>query len=277
MIKEVLSERGITEYRIYIPPSNEVYKMGSCKKSAASIIVVFLPYFTKDHDFEGNLSVYTQGTDYHIWVKELLMDVVSSLKRNFPLEDFDIQVDIGEINEKQIAYRCGLGKRGMNSLIINDRYGSFGFLGLILTTATLDAYQTEPKNCLCCMKCMRLCPGQAILGDFTIDLSRCASAISQKKEELSEKEKEILRKSGKIFGCDICQRCCPHNQQVEYSARKDVKRDSLNPADIADLSGKGFMKSFGDRSFSWRGKRIIERNLQIMGEQKEAEKENTGD
>lgn len=264
VIKEIMQEKGVLEYRIYRPPEGEEYRIPPGGEKAVSILVAFFPYLTREHDAKGNLALYTQGTDYHIWVKEILERTAEELSKSYPQEIFQVQVDIGEIDEKEIAYRSGLGMRGMNSLIIHEKYGSYGFLGLILTTAHLEAFMTEPRDCLCCMLCKKNCPGQAICGDFTIDTAKCASAISQKKEELSEEEEKILRRAGKVFGCDICQRCCPHNQDVEYTACGEFRKSSVEEEELSSLSGKAFAREYKNRSFAWRGKKIIERNLRLL-------------
>lgn len=269
MIKELMKRHKIKEYRVYEPSKEEQYFLPQTDRTAASIVVVFLPYFTKNHDFEGNLSVYTQGEDYHIWVKRLLEEIARELKSNYSEEEFGVQVDIGPICEKEIAYQSGLGMRGIHSLIIHERYGTYGFLGLILSTMKLERFMTPQKDCIRCMECMRHCPGQAIRGDFTIDVRRCASSISQKKEDLTEEEEAILRRAGKVFGCDICQRVCPHNRQVEMVSERDLLMRSLEEEDLKDLSGKAFMRNYGNRSFSWRGKKIIERNMKVFQKREE--------
>lgn len=263
MIRELLERRKIKEYRIY-ESTMEEYFLSKEGRRAASIVVVFLPYFTKAHDFDGNLSVYTQGEDYHIWVKKLLEEIAEELRLQYPSEEFAVQVDIGTINEKEIAYRSGLGRRGLHSLIIHERYGTYGFLGLILSSLKWERYMTRPRDCMRCMKCMKACPGQAIRGDFTIDIRRCASAISQKKEQLTPEEEEILLRSGKVFGCDVCQRVCPHNQEIEFVSKTECLMPSISQKELADLSGKAFMRHYGNRSFSWRGKKIIERNMKVF-------------
>lgn len=272
-IKELMAKKGISEYRIYHPQAGEEYFISPEGAGVSSILVAFFPYLTKEHDGRGNLALYTQGLDYHIWVKERLEEVSEELRRLYPDECFRVQVDIGEVDEKEIACRSGLGMRGMNSLVIHERYGSYGFLGLILSSAVLEVYMTPPRDCLRCMICQSRCPGQAIRGDFTIDTARCASAISQKKEELSEEEEEILRRSGKVFGCDICQRCCPHNQDIEYAPDGTFHKSSIEEEEICSLSGKAFSRQYKNRSFAWRGKKIIERNMRLLSSPEDEEKE----
>lgn len=259
-----MAEKKITEYRVYIPTAEEEYLLSEKKCKAKSILIIFLPYLTEKHDPAGNLSLYTQGGDYHLWGKKTLDEMMQRLQEIYPADDFQVQVDIGRVNEKEIAYRSGLGMRGMNSLIINEKYGSYGFLGLILTTALLEAYMTEPKDCMKCMKCVGACPGKAIKGDFSIAVSRCASEISQKKEELTPDEKKILQRAGKVFGCDICQQCCPHNQGIELRHMDETIMKDIQEQEVLSLSNKQFKKKYDDRSFSWRGKKIIQRNLDIL-------------
>ena len=68
-------------------------------------------------------------------------------------------------------------------------------------------------------------PGQCILGDFTINPFKCRSYISQKKGELSAEDMEILKKNPLIWGCDVCQDVCHHNQSIKKTVIEDFKNN----------------------------------------------------
>ena len=79
-----------------------------------------------------------------------------------------------------------------------------------------------PKTCIKCMKCVKYCPGNALLGNYDMNPKRCLSYITQKKEELTEEEIFLLKKEKKVFGCDICQDVCPHNKNIPITDIRSI-------------------------------------------------------
>ena len=193
------------------------------------------------------------------------------------MNGFYQQMDNGPLNERFFAYISGLGSKGINSMIINEKYGSYGFIGLIITDMEMDPYITEIKDCSKCMVCKEKCPGKAISGDFNMDSKLCASYLSQTKKELTDNERKILKSSGNIFGCDICQKCCPDNADKTLLHSNDFTNSNFNKKiisnleyeDLQNISNKDFKKYFGEKAFSWRGKKILLRNLDIIEDEQE--------
>ncbi|HBY2819912.1 TPA: 4Fe-4S dicluster domain-containing protein, partial [Clostridioides difficile] len=123
------------------------------------------------------------------------------------------------------------------------------------------------KSCFKCGKCVKYCPGNAILGNYDMNPKKCLSYITQKKGDLSEKEKVVLKNGKKVFGCDICQEVCPHNVEIPTTHILEFKEniiDYLNYDEIQNISNKEFKRKYGDRAFSWRGRNIIKRNMEII-------------
>ncbi len=229
-----------------------------------SVICIFFPYLSDEHSLDSNISVYAQGRDYHIWAKEKLTQAVIEFKKQYKECNFAIQVDNGPIDERFFALKSGLGLRGLNSLIINPKYGSYGFVGIIVTDLMFAEKSIQMGDCSLCKACISACPGSAIKGDFTIDISKCASYLSQKKSELSKEEEVILKKSKKIFGCDICQNICLHNIKAKKTVSDETLIIELKLSDIENLSNREFKDKYGDRAFAWRGKNVLIRNLYIV-------------
>lgn len=232
-------------------------------KAAKSLIVLFIPYLTKNHDFNGSLSVYSQGEDYHLVARRTIDMVKKIVLEKFSDANFYSQADIGELNERFFAHVCGIGKLGMNSLIINEKYGSYGNLALILTDKEIEEKVSMVDFCIECMECKKHCPTGAISGDFTINSNRCLSYLTQEKN-IDEKQASLISKMEKIWGCDICQKVCPLNKKINLiSASYDIIV-RLDEEEIKNISSREFKRRYSDRSFFYRGKNPIIRNMNIM-------------
>lgn len=235
-------------------------------EDAKSVIVCLFPYFSGTMD-EANLTKSAYSLDYHIIVKEKL-DLIGRFLEN-QIEGFSYKafVDNGPFSDRYLAYKAGLGFWGINNHIITDKYGSYVFIGYILNNYSFEADKPQERTCLQCMNCVKKCPGQCIKGDFTINPQRCKSYITQKKTELSMEDKNILKKHRLIWGCDVCQDVCPHNKDVEKTIITEFKRDlkcSIDYDELKELSNKEFLRTYRNRSFSWRGKGVLQRNYEII-------------
>lgn len=239
-----------------------IEKCGFTHYNGKSAIVCLFPYFQGYS--AGNLSLYARSIDYHLIIKEKL-DVLTEFIRTLSPESIcENFADIGPEIERQLAYDAGLGFFGKNGMLINDDFGSYFFIGYILCDLPLEDDKPLDKSCMRCNACINACPGGALGGGF--DISKCASHISQKKGELTESEIAILKKSGLIFGCDTCQHVCPHNNITPKPLCEftDDLIHSLNIEDIENLSNKEFIRKYKNRAFSWRGKNVLLRNINIF-------------
>ncbi len=238
-----------------------IEKCGVTYYDGKCAIVCLFPYFSRYK--EGNLSLYARSYDYHKIIKEKLSPVCDFICALVPDTKCEIFADIGPEIDRNLAYNAGLGFYGKNGMLINDDLGSWFFIGYILCDLNLEADKPLNKTCIGCNKCVESCPGGALGEKFFID--RCASHISQKKGDLTESEIAILKRSGLIFGCDACQKVCPHNNITPRPMKEFTENivDSLSVADLENLSNKEFMRIYKDRAFSWRGKGVLERNIKI--------------
>ena len=225
-------------------------------------IVCLFPYFCGYED--GNLSLYARSLDYHLVIKEKLSGVTEFIKTISPDVTCEIFADIGPEIDRHLAYKSGLGFYGKNGMLINDDFGSYFFIGYILTDLSLPEDKPLEKSCIGCNKCIDACVGGALSDGFCLE--KCASHISQKKGELTESEISILKKSNLIFGCDMCQRVCPHNDITPRPMKEFTEDmiDILERKDIENLSNKEFLSKYKNRAFSWRGKNVLLRNIDIL-------------
>ena len=244
---------GITSAELFNNAQNTDY---------LSAVVALFPYYVGEVK-GANLSKYTYGKDYHIVAKEYL----EKIAEHFGFEKYEIHADIGPSVDRELAVNAGLCFKGKNTMAINEKYGSYFFIGYIVCDEKLEFDVPCKDMCMDCGKCVNACPGGAIGDDFTIDIEKCASHISQKKGELSRDEINLIKKTGLCFGCDICQNVCPHNRSAKITPITEFKENiltSLSVLDIENLSNKEFKEKYGDRAFSWRGKSVLIRNLKIL-------------
>lgn len=232
-----------------------------------SVIVCLFPYYVGTHA-GSNISKYAYPIDYHIIIKKKLLKIGEFLNEN--IEDFQYKayVDAGPLNERYLAYKAGLGFRGISGNLINDKYGSYVFIGYIVNNYPFEPDAADERSCIQCNKCIESCPGQCILGDFTINPLKCKSYITQKKGDLELEEIEILKKNQLVWGCDICQNVCPHNENIEETPIEKFKTNliyNLDRREISQISHREFEKKYKDRAFAWRGKKILKRNCEILG------------
>ena len=225
-------------------------KLSALPEGAKSVIVIAIPYRMND---KGNISAYAAPMDYHYFVSELEKTLIKDLRELFEGEDFVILADKSPIDERDAAMRAGIGCIGKNSLLITEKYSSYVFIAEIYTTLDLPSTENEVSFCEGCGACLDACPSK----DF------CLSAITQKKGALSKKEADLIRSTGVIWGCDICQEVCPHSV-CAADTPIEFFRQNRTPRITRELLDSMSEEEFNKRAYSWRGRKTIERNLDIM-------------
>jgi epoxyqueuosine reductase len=225
-------------------------------KNAKSILCALFPYYV--HLGEHNVSRYAAPPDYHGIVGGMLQNAAKALAECFPNFHFVPFADNSPIPEVSAAARAGLGAVGDNGLLIHPVYGTYVFLGEIVTDLPLPAFDGPAAECLHCGNCRRHCPGGALQPDKTLIRECCLSHLTQKKGALSLEEERLVRKGRSIWGCDLCQDCCPMNRGVPetpLAAFRDGLIPIVHPGDAAQLTG---------RAYHWRPPEVLERNLRII-------------
>lgn len=232
----------------------EYYGIANTPDGSAAVFL--FPYYTGIPC--GNLSLYAAVCDYHLVIKKYLTRI-----GDFIGVPYTCHTDVSPYDEVRLAYCAGLGFLGRNGLIINEKYGSYVFIGEIVFCGIYLDENKEPKGeCLQCGLCEKKCPADAVHCK-----SRCISEISQKKGELTAEETEFLKKGSLIWGCDICSNICPMNKNIETTNIPEFKnavKQSLYKSEVDGLSAKQFKRKFPDRAFTWRGSKVLLRNIDIM-------------
>lgn len=228
-------------------------------QGAKSVIVALFPYSMEAEAYAGgNLSRYACVRDYHEIVPQYLNRAADQLRALFPGEQFEAFADNSPIPEVRAAALAGLGRIGRNGLLIHERYGSWVFIGELVTTLSLELPLCGPLSCLDCGRCLLSCPAGALTA-AGLNRQKCLSAVTQRKGELGERERERIRSTGCAWGCDICQIVCPMNDGVLTRPLPEFE-ETFRPA--AEPGGP-----LEGRAYAWRGRKVIERNLCLLSEQ----------
>lgn len=231
-----------------------------------TIISIAFPYL---YDIETNSKVYfskyTLGMDYHVVVSKYLEDICNFLvSLGGKCEYF---VDSNSLPERLIAQQCGVGFVGKNNTLITEKYGSYIFLGEIITDLIIEYDEPLEQKCGECNICLKACPTDAIKkGEHGIDNNSnlCLSYLSQRK---SIENEWFSKFKGRIFGCDTCQRVCPYNKNLQVSGLQEFKpieyMKDIDLNELINLDNKTFKEKYKMVSAGWRGKNIIKRNAMI--------------
>ena len=211
----------------------------------------------------GEFARASWGRDYHFILRERLNELIDFMQREIdPLAKFKPMVDTGELIDVAVAARAGIGFIGKNGLLITKEFGSYVYLGEIITDIAFEPDELVDYDCGDCSRCITGCPTQALLGNGKINAQRCLSYQTQTKDYMPE---EYRKKMGRvIYGCDICQIVCPYNQGVDNHLHWEMEPDynKVRPEleSMLSLSNKEFKNQFGDMAGSWRGKKPLQRN-----------------
>ena len=197
-------------------------------EGARSVIVVADRYHDGRPDRDdtsgpprGRIARYARGEDYHRTIRRRLERLVDAMAPAFPGESFRICVDTAPVLEREYAARAGLARIGKHTLAISPGLGSWTLLGAVLTTASIaptsvaTSWSADP--CGSCTRCLEACPTQAIT-PFSVDATRCVSYLTI--EHRGEIDPTLHAGLGDwVFGCDVCQEVCPHNQPTRRKRR----------------------------------------------------------
>ena len=225
-------------------------------------IIYLVPYYAGECK---NLSRYAAARDYHIAIREIGEKIISTLKEMYPTSKSRSFGDHSPIDEISAALSAGLGIRGDNGLIINERYGSYIFVGDVLTDIEphlLGAIRpVKIARCEGCGACKSACPTGILCGEG----EDCLSSITQRKGTITPEERSLMQRHNTAWGCDICQEVCPHNASPKLTPLEFFRKDRICELSAATL-GKMDDKEFSERAFGWRGRAVVERNIQILSE-----------
>ena len=240
--------------------SSDLLKCGAIKRlpnHPKSIILFLFPYYIDVNI--GNLSRYAIVPDYHDVCYKKLLKFSTKFTEEFKSFTFSPFIDNSPIPEVKAANMAGLGVIGDNGLLINKKYGSWVFIGEIVTDMIIKDDISRPKytECIHCGKCLKKCPSKAINGKF-FNKNMCLSYITQKKGALSSLEISVLKRGKFVWGCDICQECCPLNRNCSETSLTEFHYN------IQTFVNDTNYYKFDNRAYFWRPKNVIDRNIKFL-------------
>jgi len=204
-----------------------------------SVVTLAMNYYSpekhSENAWEGKISRYAWGMDYHAVAKNRLRKLLEWIRSEEPTATGVAYCDTGPIMDKAWAHKSGLGWIGKHSNLISRDWGSWLFLSELLLNLELDTDSEDRNYCGTCQRCMAACPTQAIVAPYIVDARRCISYLTI--ELRGSIPREFRRSIGsRIFGCDDCQDVCPWNRFAQITDEGAFRPASGNHTpDLKDL------------------------------------------
>ncbi|QDP39595.1 tRNA epoxyqueuosine(34) reductase QueG [Radiobacillus deserti] len=240
---------------------------------AQSIIAIALAYPSRMKDApksvkgdrRGLFCRASWGRDYHDVLRDKLSQLAAYLEKRVPGFYHKMMVDTGELSDRAVAERAGIGFSGKNSMIITPEFGSYVYLGEMITNLPIPPDEPIEDSCGTCTKCIDACPTGALVTGGQLNAQRCIAFLTQTKDFLPDEYRSKI--GNRLYGCDTCQLVCPKNHKKDFHLHPEMEPDPeiVKPRliPLLKLSNREFKETYGEISGSWRGKKPIQRNAII--------------
>ncbi len=211
----------------------------------------------------GTISVYARHKDYHGLIKGKLKELAAIIARDTG-EDVKVFVDTAPLMEKPLAAHGGLGWQGKHTNLVSREYGSWLFLGVILSAAEFAANELEQDHCGNCTACLDICPTQAFPAPYKLDARRCISYLTiEHKGPVALDLRSAM--GNRIYGCDDCLAVCPWNKFAQQASEAKLQaREALNAPKLdllAALTDEEFKDMFSGSPIKRIGRDQFIRNV----------------
>ena len=237
---------------------------------ARSAIVLGLNYGPESDPLEalsrrssGTISVYAQGRDYHDLIKGRLKTLAGKISRRLGGE-VKVFVDTAPLMEKPLAALAGLGWQGKHTNLVSRDFGSWLFLGVILTSLEFEPQEAARDHCGACRACLDICPTGAFPAPYQLDAGACLSYLTiEHAGPIPERFRAPL--GNRIYGCDDCLAVCPWNKfasrarEAGLHARQALQSPAL--ADLVELDDGAFRVLFSANPVKRIGRDRFIRNV----------------
>ena len=236
---------------------------------ARSVICLAVPYaaaVANDVAGCGRVSCYAWGEDYHRRVREIASRVAEALDTAVGEPVTAIACDTKPLAERAFAARAGIGWIGKHTGVIAPGYGSYIFLGEVVTVVPLTPDEPLRKTCGACTRCVTACPTGALRGDYTIDARRCIADLTQRTDGIPPEMRPLI--GTWVWGCDLCQEICPPTQRARRAVpppSEGDERERVIPdlRSLLRLRSGTFKRRFARSAMGWRGAAVLRRNAAV--------------
>lgn len=237
--------------------------------TAKTLIAIAMAYpsrtgHSKDGKRRGYFAAASYGKDYHLILREKMNILSAYIATEFGCISHGFS-DTGPLVDTAVARRAGLGFIGKNGLLITEEYGSYVYLGYIMSEIEVEVDRPLESGCGSCEKCITSCPTNALFGNGSMDAKKCLAYQTQKKGVIEEPYRTKMGKM--LYGCDICQMVCPYNQRKDHHIHPEMEpvfedvAPELGP--LLSMSKREFKERFSYMAGAWRGVHVTRRNALI--------------
>jgi len=184
--------------------------------NAKTLLVLAKNYFQgpNPRSQAGKIARYAWGADYHEIMLTDMAPIEALLRENGGRQK--CYVDTGPILERDFAAVAGLSWQGKSTMCLNERLGTWFFIGVILTTLEFEADLPAKNRCGTCTRCIDVCPTRAITQPYQLDARRCISYLTiEHKGPIPLEFRSAI--GDRIYGCDDCLDVCPWNRFAELT------------------------------------------------------------
>lgn len=239
-------------------------------EGAESIVAIAVAYPSKMKDApagkkgarRGIFCRASWGVDYHTALRQRLALLKAWLEERVSKVRIESMVDTGALVDRAVAERAGIGWSGKNCSIITPEFGSYVYLGELVTNIPFAPDKPMEDECGECRLCLDVCPTGALIEGGQLNSQRCIAFLTQTKGYLPDEFRSHI--GNRLYGCDTCQTVCPKNKgkinwiHEEFKPDPELAKPLLTP--LLTISNREFKAKFGHVSGSWRGKKPIQRN-----------------
>ncbi|WP_017470738.1 tRNA epoxyqueuosine(34) reductase QueG [Amphibacillus jilinensis] len=213
----------------------------------------------------GNFCRASWGYDYHHVLNDKLDQLATFIASKVPGFHSRSMVDTGELSDRAVAERAGIGFSGKNCSIITPEFGSYVYLGEMITNLPLPSDTPVDDDCGDCNLCLEACPTGALVAPGRLNAQNCIAFVTQTKGFMPDQYRDKV--GNQLYGFDTCQLVCPRNKGIDMHLHPELEPDpdlvkpELLP--LLSMSNRDFKEKFGKMAGSWRGKKPIQRNAII--------------